>query len=58
MKRQSKAVREGEYSKVYEQMIGERREREREEKQREKWLERTLLNEKSWLKDPVEQKEI
>ena len=39
-------------------MIGERREREKEEKEREKWLERTLLQGQSWLKNPEEQKEI
>jgi hypothetical protein len=39
-------------------MIVERKEREHEERERQLWLERKLLNEGSWLRDPSQQKDI
>ena len=58
MKKQFKDHVKNQYSKVYDHMIEERKKKEREEKDRELWLQKNLLEKPSWIKDIHEQKEI
>jgi hypothetical protein len=58
MKKHQKEHTKNEYAKLYDRMIEDRREKEKAEKERELWLERNLLHQNSWLKDPYQQKEI
>ena len=58
MKKQFKDHVKNQYSKVYDHMIDERKKKEKEEKDRELWLQKNLLEKPSWIKDIHEQKEI
>ena len=58
MKKQFKEHVKNQYSKVYDNMINERKRKEREEKERQLWLEKNLLEKPSWIKDQHEQQKI